>query len=241
MWCQSMTHLNFGRNNGKPAAVTSWGLGDVGGQVEAWGGGNLRLEGGSCPPSTPQMAPLHLQQRNLNGRVVHHGGPVILEAPLQRIHAWWPQGRKCSSEAVWPKTCCHTCAVGDGNTRKEVTMPKSEPDGLPTGTPSREMCYQQSQLLDTSGWLEVILLPGDNDHHILTQLKNQIPMLQQKGPRLWNDQVTKKAYAPVEHPLRDQSKKGPPAAFRDRKVAITEKKEQKPAILETEGFNTEWP
>ena len=34
-----MTHLNFGRNNGKPAAVTSWGLGDVGGQVEAWGGG----------------------------------------------------------------------------------------------------------------------------------------------------------------------------------------------------------
>ena len=25
-----MTHLNFGRNNGKPAAVTSWGLGDVG-------------------------------------------------------------------------------------------------------------------------------------------------------------------------------------------------------------------
>ena len=33
-----MTHLNFGRNNGKPAAVTSWGLGDVRGQVEAWGG-----------------------------------------------------------------------------------------------------------------------------------------------------------------------------------------------------------
>ena len=39
-----MTHLNlnFGGNNGKPAAVTSWGLGDV--------GGNLRLEGGSSPP-----------------------------------------------------------------------------------------------------------------------------------------------------------------------------------------------
>ena len=34
-----MIHLNFGRNNGKTAAVTSWGLGDVGGQVEAGGEG----------------------------------------------------------------------------------------------------------------------------------------------------------------------------------------------------------
>ena len=33
-----MTHLNFGRNNGKPAVVTSWGLRDEGGQVEALGG-----------------------------------------------------------------------------------------------------------------------------------------------------------------------------------------------------------
>ena len=33
-----MTHLNFGRNNGKPAAVTSWGLGDAWGQVEVWRG-----------------------------------------------------------------------------------------------------------------------------------------------------------------------------------------------------------
>ena len=42
-----MTHLNlnFGRNNEKPAAVTSWGLGDV--------GGNLRLEGAVPLPSPP--------------------------------------------------------------------------------------------------------------------------------------------------------------------------------------------
>ena len=56
-----MTHLNFDRNNGKPAVVTSWGLRDVGGwgwQVEAWRG-NLSLEGGSCPHSTPQMTPLY--------------------------------------------------------------------------------------------------------------------------------------------------------------------------------------
>ena len=34
-----MTHLNFDRNNGKPAAVTSWGLGDVGGKLRLGGGG----------------------------------------------------------------------------------------------------------------------------------------------------------------------------------------------------------
>ena len=32
-----MTHLKFGRNNGKPAAVTSWGLGDVGGKLRLRG------------------------------------------------------------------------------------------------------------------------------------------------------------------------------------------------------------
>ena len=36
-----MTHLNFDRNNGKPAAVTSWGLGDVGGKMRLGGGGQL--------------------------------------------------------------------------------------------------------------------------------------------------------------------------------------------------------
>ena len=55
-----MTHLNlnFGRINGKPAAVTSWGLGDVGGKLRLWGGGggNLRLKGNSCP-HTPQHHP----------------------------------------------------------------------------------------------------------------------------------------------------------------------------------------
>ena len=48
-----MTHLNFGRNNGKPAAVTSWGLGDVGGKLRLGGGGNLSLGGGSWPPQHP--------------------------------------------------------------------------------------------------------------------------------------------------------------------------------------------
>ena len=34
-----MTHLNFGRNNGKPTAVTSWGLGGEGGKLRLVGGG----------------------------------------------------------------------------------------------------------------------------------------------------------------------------------------------------------
>ena len=34
-----MTHLNFGRNNGKPAVVTCWGLGDVGGKLRLGCGG----------------------------------------------------------------------------------------------------------------------------------------------------------------------------------------------------------
>ena len=38
-----MTHLDFDRNNGKPAVVTSCGLGDVGGKLRlGWvGGGGL--------------------------------------------------------------------------------------------------------------------------------------------------------------------------------------------------------
>ena len=48
-----MTHLNFGRNNGKPAADTSWGLGDVGGKLRLGGGGNLSLGEGSWPPQHP--------------------------------------------------------------------------------------------------------------------------------------------------------------------------------------------
>ena len=33
-----MTHLNFGRNNRKAAAVTHWGLRDVGGKLRLGGG-----------------------------------------------------------------------------------------------------------------------------------------------------------------------------------------------------------
>ena len=47
-----MTHLNFGRNNGKPAAVTSWGLGDEGGKLRL-GGGQLESWGGGVAPATP--------------------------------------------------------------------------------------------------------------------------------------------------------------------------------------------
>ena len=47
-----MTHLNFGRNNGKPAAVTSWGLIEEGGKLR-FEGGNLSLGGQFPPHSTP--------------------------------------------------------------------------------------------------------------------------------------------------------------------------------------------
>ena len=52
-----MTHLNFDRNNGKPAAVTSWGLGDVGASWGMGGGGEHEPWGGQFPPSTPKMTP----------------------------------------------------------------------------------------------------------------------------------------------------------------------------------------
>ena len=54
-----MTHLNFDRNNGKPVAVTSWGLGDVGGKLRLGGGWQVESwRGQLTPPSTPQMTPL---------------------------------------------------------------------------------------------------------------------------------------------------------------------------------------
>ena len=46
-----MTHLNFGRNNGKPAAVTSWGLQDVGGKLRL--GGQLEAWEGQLPHQYP--------------------------------------------------------------------------------------------------------------------------------------------------------------------------------------------
>ena len=55
-----MTHLNFGRNNEKLAAVTSWDLGEEGGKLRL-GGGNLNLGGGGgtvASPAPPQMTPL---------------------------------------------------------------------------------------------------------------------------------------------------------------------------------------
>ena len=55
-----MPHLNFGRNNGKPAAVTSCVLWDEGGKLRLWSG---QLESwGESPPAPnphPQMMPLH--------------------------------------------------------------------------------------------------------------------------------------------------------------------------------------
>ena len=74
-----MTHLNFCRNNGKPAAVTSWGLGDVGGKLRLGGGGNLRFGGGSCPLSTPQMTPLHRDDTPVSEKKINHkkGGKKI--------------------------------------------------------------------------------------------------------------------------------------------------------------------
>ena len=49
-----MTHLNFGRNNGKSAAVTSWGLGDVGGKLRLGGVQLESWEGQSTPPAPPK-------------------------------------------------------------------------------------------------------------------------------------------------------------------------------------------
>ena len=53
-----MTRLNFCRKNGKPAAVTSWGLGMWGGKLrlEGGGGGELESWGGQFPPP-PQHPP----------------------------------------------------------------------------------------------------------------------------------------------------------------------------------------
>ena len=49
-----MTHLNFCRNNGKPAAVTSWGLGDVGGKLRlGWGGATWVLGRAVATPQHP--------------------------------------------------------------------------------------------------------------------------------------------------------------------------------------------
>ena len=50
-----MTHLNFGRNNGKPAAVTSWGLGEEGVKLRLGRGvgGNLSLGVGAVDPPAP--------------------------------------------------------------------------------------------------------------------------------------------------------------------------------------------
>ena len=50
-----MIHLNFGKNNGKTAAVTSWGLGDGGGKLRL-GGRQLEAWGGHLPPP-PQHPP----------------------------------------------------------------------------------------------------------------------------------------------------------------------------------------
>ena len=52
-----MTHLNFGRNNGKPAAVTSWGLGDVGGKLSLRGGQLEAWRGQLTPQQPPNDAP----------------------------------------------------------------------------------------------------------------------------------------------------------------------------------------
>ena len=48
-----MTHLNFGRSNGEPAAVTAWGLGDEGGKLRLGGVGNLSLKGQLPSPQQP--------------------------------------------------------------------------------------------------------------------------------------------------------------------------------------------
>ena len=61
-----MKHFNFGRNNGKPAAVTSWHLGDEGGKLRlgrGGGGGNLSL-GRAVPPS-PTALPHPPPQKKL--------------------------------------------------------------------------------------------------------------------------------------------------------------------------------
>ena len=59
-----MTHLNFCRNNGKPAAVASWGLGDEGGMLSL-GGGQLE-SWGEAPPQKKKKknTPLHSLSSN---------------------------------------------------------------------------------------------------------------------------------------------------------------------------------
>ena len=66
-----MTHSNFGRNNGKPAAVTSWGLGDE--------GGKLRLGGGSwggavATPAPPKWRPCQANNRSWESVAEHQTG-----------------------------------------------------------------------------------------------------------------------------------------------------------------------
>ena len=83
-----MTHLNFGTNNGKPAAVTSWGLGDVGGKLRlGGGGGNLSLGEGSCPPQhlpndAPEVKPSSLEELCIFGYCIHPSPQFLPVVPL---------------------------------------------------------------------------------------------------------------------------------------------------------------
>ena len=55
-----MTHLNFCRNNGKPAAVTSWGLGEEGGNLNLGGGGG-QLTTQHPPNDAPACISVYLE------------------------------------------------------------------------------------------------------------------------------------------------------------------------------------
>ena len=110
-----MTHLNFDRNNGKPAAVTSWGLGDVGGKLRL-GGGQLESWGAQLPPQhppndAPDALPSILHHCWCHAKWTSALGVWTWNVPKGGRDHGWDQTHFCEGKLGWKGVGCQSWCI----------------------------------------------------------------------------------------------------------------------------------
>ena len=124
------------------------------------------------------------QRRDLHSRVVHHGGPVVLEASLQ-----WKRVSGLEEENSPVKWCqqllphaCWWCWKQQGGSHQ---LPKASRTSFWQEHLLEGCFYQHPQILDTSKWLKVGLLPVDNQCPDLCTTGEPDPNAAEEGSSTW--------------------------------------------------------
>ena len=122
---------------------------------------------------TSEQPPRTLATKGQESRIVHHGGPEILEMPLQRAHVQaTPRKKALTRRHVVQQLLPHSCRWRWKHQKRGRHLLKLGQPCFGRKHHLERSVYQHAQILNSSGRVEVRLLPVDDNAQVPAQLEN---------------------------------------------------------------------